>query len=131
MSTYDHIIDHPHHTSTRRPHMSMINRAAQFSPFAALVGYDEAVSETSRLTDEKITLDDDAILEINRTLSQIVPGETCVTITYFLPDMFKSGGEYLITSGNVKKIDTNDQTILLSDGTSIHIDDIFDISLTD
>ena len=131
MSTYDHIIDHPHHTSTKRPHMSMIDRAAQFSPFAALVGYDEAVTETSRLTDEKITLDDDAILEINRTLSQIEPGRTSVVITHFVPDMFKSGGEYLITSGTFKKIDTNDQTIHLSDGTLIRIDDIFDISLTD
>lgn len=131
MSTYDRIIDHVHHTSNRRPHMSMINRAAQFSPFAALVGYDEAVTETARLTGEKIILDDDAVAAINRTLMQIDSGKTSVAITHFVPDMFKSGGEYLITSGTVKKIDRIEQTVILTDGTSIHIDDIFDISFTD
>ena len=131
MSTYDRIIDHVHHTSDRRPHMSMINRAAQFSPFAALVGYDEAVMETARLTGEKIILDDDAVAAINRTLMQIDSGKTSVAITHFVPDMFKSGSEYLITSGTVKKIDRIEQTVILTDGTSIHIDDIFDISFTD
>jgi len=131
MSTYDRIIDHVHHTSDRRPHMSMINRAAQFSPFAALVGYDEAVMETARLTGEKIILDDDAVAAINRTLMQIDSGKTSVAITHFVPDMFKSGGEYLITSGTVKKIDRIEQTVIFTDGTSIHIDDIFDISFTD
>lgn len=131
MSTYDRIIDHVHHTSDRRPHMSMINRAAQFSPFAALVGYDEAVMETARLTGEKIILDDDAVAAINRTLMQIDSGKTSLAITHFVPDMFKSGGEYLITSGTVKKIDRIEQTVILTDGTSIHIDDIFDISFTD
>ena len=131
MSTYDRIIDHVHHTSDRRPHMSMINRAAQFSPFAALVGYDEAVIETARLTNEKIILDDDAVSTINRALLQIDSGKTSVAITHFVPDMFKSGGEYLITSGTVKKIDRIEQTVILTDGTSIHIDDIFDISFTD
>ena len=131
MSRYDRIIGHTHHTSKRRPHMSMINRAAQFSPFAALVGYDEAVMETARLTGEKIILDDDAVAAINRTLMQIDSGKTSVAITHFVPDMVKSGGEYLITSGTVKKIDRIEQTVILTDGTSIHIDDIFDISFTD
>lgn len=131
MSMYDRIIGHTHHTSSSRPHMSMINRAAQFSPFAALVGYDEAVMETARLTGEKIALDDDAVETINRELLQIESGKTSVAITHFVPDMFKSGGEYLITSGTVKKINRIEQTVLLTDGTSIHIDDIFDISFTD
>ena len=131
MSIYDRIIDHPHHTSNSRPHMSMINRAAQFSPFAALVGYDEAVIETARLTSEKIILDDDAIAAINRALLQIESGRSSVAITHFVPDMFKSGGEYLITSGTVKKLDRIEQTVILTDGTSIRIDDIFDISFTD
>lgn len=131
MSRYDRIIEHTHHTSDRRPHMSMINRAAQFSPFAALVGYDEAVIETARLTNEKIILDDDAVATINRALLQIESGKASVAITHFVPDMFKSGGEYLITSGTVKKIDRIEQNVILTDGTSIHIDDIFDISFTD
>ena len=76
-------------------------------------------------------LDDDDVAAINRTLMQIDSGKTSVAITHFVPDMFKSGGEYLITSGTVKKIDRIEQTVILTDGTSIHIDDIFDISFTD
>jgi hypothetical protein len=128
---YDDIIDLPHPVSTRHAPMPLIDRGAQFSPFAALVGYDEAVMETARLTGEKIILDDDAVAAINRTLMQIDSGKTSVAITHFVPDMFKSGGEYLITSGTVKKIDRIEQAVILTDGTSIHIDDIFDISFTD
>ncbi len=130
MSTYDNIIGHEHHTSSTHPHMSMINRAAQFSPFAALTGYDEAVDEAARLTSDRIILDDDAISGINRKLLQITEGKTSVAITHFVPDMFKSGGEYLITPGTVKKIDQNDGTIILTDGTAINISDIFDIDIT-
>ncbi len=107
--------------------MSMTARAAQFSPFAALTGYGDAVDETARLTDEKIELDEDAVRELNLKLQQINEGSSYVTITYFLPDLLKEGGCYTIHSGCVKKIDTMENKIIMSDGNIIPIDDIYDI----
>ncbi len=130
MSDYSSIMDHPHHESKTHPHMSMIARSAQFSPFAALTGYDESVAETGRLTEDKITLDDDAIAAINRTLSEIESGRTVVTITYFLPDTLKEGGSYTIFTGEIKKIDPIEERLIMKDGTIIPIEDIFDISIT-
>ena len=130
MSDYSDIIDHPHYRSTTRPHMSMIARAAQFSPYAALVGYGEAVEETGRLTDEKAVLDEDTLMRINRTVSMIEPGRSVVTITHFIPDMFKEGGSYTIASGTVKKIDATQRRLVMTDGTVIAVDDIFDITLS-
>ncbi len=130
MSDYKNIIDHPHYQSKTRPHMSMTARAAQFSPFAALTGYDESVAETGRLTDEKIVLDDDAIAAIDLKLREIQPGQSFVTVTYFVPDVLKEGGAYTITSGEIKKVDTLENKLVMKDGTLIPIDDIFDIEIT-
>lgn len=127
MSDYNNIIDHPHHQSATRPHMSMTARAAQFSPFAALTGYGDAVEETGRLTSEKIILDNDAVAELDRKLRMIEDGKRLVAITFFAPDPFKEGGEYTIISGEVKKIDVIESKVVLTDGTLIPIDDIFDI----
>ena len=126
MSKYDDIIDHPHFQSATRPHMSMHDRAAQFAPFAALVGYDAAVEETARLTDEKIVLDEDVWKGINQTINELNPGDL-VNITYFLPDAFKSGGMYIHTCGTLKKTDPVEKIIMLTDGTNIPIADIFSI----
>ncbi len=130
MSDYSSIIDHPHHRSDRRPHMSMIARAAQFSPFAALTGYDESVAETGRLTDEKIVLDSDALAALDEKIKAIVPGTSSVCVTYFVADLRKDGGSYVITSGEVKKIDTIENAIIMKDGTKIPVNDIFDIDIT-
>ncbi len=129
MNDYSSIMDHPHHRSKTRPHMSMVARAAQFSPFAALVGYDESVAEVQRMTDERITLDPDAIAEINRTLSKIRPGKTTVAITCFIPDPVKEGGTYTIITGEVKKTDTLEGKVIMTDGTVIPTEDIFDIDI--
>ena len=129
MNDYSSIMDHPHHRSKTRPHMSMVARAAQFSPFAALVGYDESVADVQRMTDERITLDPDAIAEINRTLSKISPGETTVAITCFIPDPVKEGGTYTIITGEVKKTDTLEGKVIMTDGTVIPTEDIFDIDI--
>ncbi|MCR5688468.1 MAG: YolD-like family protein [Lachnospiraceae bacterium] len=128
MSIYDDIISHPHHRSDKHPHMPMSSRAAQFSPFAALTGYDEMVDETQRLTYEKITLDTDAAEELDRRIQMIGQGKRAAAITYFLPDPFKGGGSYTIASGNIKKIDAAEEKIVMEDGTAIAVDDIFDIS---
>ena len=132
---YDDIIEHPHYRSKKRPHMSMINRAAQFSPFAALVGYDEAVTETGRLTDERINLDESVIEEINRRLAEIerrLPADPpFVTITYFVEDAFKEGGSYLQMTGKVKKMDLFGRTLTMDDGQILRACDIFDIEFMD
>lgn len=127
---YDDIINMPHHVSTTRPQMSMMDRAAQFSPFAALTGYDGAIKETARLTDEKADLGDEAITILNMKMQMLV--ETSedrpeVCITYFKPDEKKSGGAYISVTGVVKKIDEFERILVLTDGTKIRMADIADI----
>ena len=124
-NNYDDIIDLPHHVSATRPQMSMMDRAAQFSPFAALTGYDAAIKETARLTDQKIDLDDYEKEEINDKIQDFE-----VVITYFQPDSRKAGGAYVDAVGIVKKIDEYDRVIILQDGKKIPIDDILDIDMS-
>ena len=105
---YNDIINLPHHVSATRPQMSMMDRAAQFSPFAALTGYDAAIKETGRLTDEKIELGEEELSILNmkfQLLMDSLDEEPEVHITYFKPDDRKAGGAYLTASGTVKKID--------------------------
>ena len=126
MSDYSDILDHPHFQSPIRPRMSMDDRAAQFSPFVALVGFDAAVEETARLTEEKLILDEDEIMELNRVIETLKSGDM-VNITFFLPDRLKEGGMYLPISGTVKKNDTVERNIMLTDGTIIPMSDILSI----
>jgi len=124
---YDDIIDHPHFVSDKRPHMSMLERAAQFSPFAALTGYDDAVTETARLTDERIFLDEYVIEELDEKLQMIYSGAAegrVITFIYFVQDERKAGGAYVKVSGQVKKIDTYEKIIVMDDDTVIPIGDI-------
>lgn len=127
---YDDIIDLSYPFPSRYPRMSMIDRGAQFSPFAALTGYDAVIQETARLTDSQIQLDEDAIHTLNEKiflLSEILPQCPGVTITYFRQDDRKSGGSYRTVSGKVIKIDTQHRTITLSCGTCISFEDLYDI----
>ena len=110
--------------------MSMMDRAAQFSPFAALTGYDGAIKETARLTDEKSELGDEAISILNMKLQMLTEAfedRPEVFITYFKPDERKAGGAYLRVSGVVKKIDEFERILVLMDGTKIKMEDIADI----
>lgn len=128
---YNDIINLPHHVSSTRAPMSMQDRAAQFSPFAALVGYDNAIRETGRLTDQKIELGEEQLSVLNRKyqiLTQHLSDHPEVTIVYFEPDKFKSGGAYLSVMGVVKKIREYEAEIILEDGTVISIENILDIS---
>ena len=128
---YDDILPLPHHVSERHPPMSWLDRAAQFSPFAALTGYEAAVEETARLTDRRIELDEgekEAIDQRLTLLQEHLPEPTEVTITYFVPDKKKTGGAYVSVSGMVKKIDDYERAVILCEGTSIPIDDIFHIN---
>lgn len=127
---YLDIIDMPHHVSTTRPQMSMMERAAQFSPFAALTGYDDAITETGRLTGERIELDEDAKAALDMKhacLMEIINEQPEISVTYFLPDTKKSGGEYVTVTGNLKRFDEYERLLILTDGQKIPMDDIMDI----
>lgn len=129
-SQYDDIIDLPHHVSPNRPHMSALERAAQFAPFAALSGYGDAVNETARLTDRRLELDEYAKEELNQQLQIIAnyaKDSTKVLITYFRPDTKKAGGEYVTLTGCVKKIDEYERTVLMQSGEKISIDEIISL----
>lgn len=124
---YDEIINLPHHVSKTRPQMPMSDRAAQFAPFAALTGYDSAIKETGRLTDEKIDLDEEALTDLNMRYQLLVDAldeEQEVEITYFKPDERKSGGEYVTVTGTVKKVDDFERLITMQNGTKIPMDDV-------
>lgn len=124
---YDDIINLPHHVSDKRPHMSMINRAAQFASFAALTGFSAAITETGRLTDEKVELDEyekETLNEKLRAIAGQLDEHPIVAFTYFLPDEKKSGGSYVTVADCVKKIDEYERLIILKSGMKIPIDDI-------
>ena len=127
---YDDIINLPHHVSTTRPQMPIAKRAAQFSPFAALTGYDAAILETARLTDQRIELgeSDIAVLAMKLTLlADRASEQPEVTITYFLADEKKAGGSYVTAAGTVKKVDDVERVIILTGGDLIPIGDILDM----
>ena len=130
---YDEIMGLPHHVSKTRPQMPMSDRAAQFAPFAALTGYDSAIKETGRLTNERIELDEDALTALNvkyQFLMDALDEEPEIKITYFKPDERKAGGEYVSAIGAVKKGDDFERVITMQDGTRIPMDDVYDMSIS-
>ena len=121
---YDDIINLPHYKSDKRQKMPLLDRAAQFSPFSALTGYDAAVIETARVTDQQTELSDESRAELDRIqhlLEEIIDTEPFVTVTYFLPDDRKSGGKYRTVRSQLVRIDNSACTILLKTGESIPI----------
>lgn len=127
---YDDIIDLPHHVSTTHPHMAAIDRAAQFSPFAALTGYDAAIKETTRLTDERVELDEsmkDALSNKLQIIADRLKEQPEIAITYFQPDGKKNGGTYVTAVSAAKKIDNYERVVVMSDGIVIPIDEIISI----
>lgn len=127
---YDDIINLENPTSKTHPRMSLYDRAAQFSPFAALTGHDAVIREAARVTEEKQELSEDVLALLNEQLNTIRQnagsGQT-VTITYFIPDDKKSGGAYVTHTGIVKKIDEYEGAIIMADQTVIPIDQIREI----
>ena len=127
---YDEIMGLPHHVSKTRPQMPMSDRAAQFAPFAALTGYDSAIKETGRLTDERIELDEEALTALDMKyllLMDAFDDAPEVTITYFQPDERKTGGKYITATGTVKKVDDFERRITMQNGTKILMDDVLNI----
>lgn len=128
---YEDLIFLPHHVSSTRPKMNLSDRAAQFSPFAALTGHNAAIRETARQTDEFVLLDEERRIEVDlklRWLKDHIKESPKVQITYFLPDEKKSGGAYVTTTGTVKKIDAYERCLWMSDQTVIPIEKIYEVA---
>ena len=127
---YADIIDLPHHVSKTRPKMSMHDRAAQFSPFAALTGYDAAIKETARWTDGKVDLDETSKVSLDEKLLFIMSRlaeKPVVVITYFKKDERKDGGTYEVTEGCIRKVDVYEGSVVMEDRSKIRSEDIIDI----
>ncbi len=128
---YDDIINMKHHKSKKHPPMSLYARSAQFAPFAALTGYEDAVRETAREVGNRVEIDDEfkkILDEKIQILTEQIKKKPEVIFTYFIPDFKKEGGAYVSVTGIVKKIDVYSQNIILEDKTEIPINDIIDIS---
>ena len=129
---YDDLLDLPHHQSTERENMSLHDRAAQFSPFAALTGHEAAIKETARITDEFVEPDADKKQELDEKLQMIrmalADNKTArVQMIFFKPDGKKSGGSYETITGNIKKIDEYNGLIVFDDNTTVKIEKVIDI----
>lgn len=129
---YDDIIALLHPEPRTHPRMSLHDRAAQFSPFAALTGHSAAIAETGRLTDSRITLDESEMARVDdalQRLRELLPQAPAVSITYFVPDERKAGGSYQTITGTARRIDTVNGVVLLTDQRAIPIPDIFDVAV--
>lgn len=129
---YDDIINLKHHVSKKHPQMSLYARSAQFAPFAALTGYEEAVRETAREIGDRIEIDEELknILDAKiQILNEQIKKKPEVVFTYFVPDLIKEGGKYVSVTGIVKKIDLYNQNIILEDKNEIPINEIIDIRI--
>ena len=128
---YDDIINQPHYEPKHHPRMSMWNRAAQFAPFAALTGYDAAIQESNRVTEDWINLEESGNEELNRKMKLILSKlseQPHVTIEYFVPDEHKEGGSYQSYTGNIKRIDEYEKTMVMTDGKKIQLKMITNIT---
>ena len=129
---YEDIIGLPHHVSTVHPQMSIYDRAAQFSPFAALTGHEAAIQETARLTEEQAELNEDKKEKIKEKLQELMAHaeeHPTVTVTYFKPDDRKEGGKYETVTGTFRKIRAYDKMFILEDGMGIACDMIYDLEV--
>lgn len=127
---YDDIINLPHHVSETHPQMSMRNRAAQFSPFAALSGHSDAIHETARYTDDFQGVDESNVEALNQRIAMIldkINEHPQITVTYFKPDEKKEGGSYTLKTGNIKRVDDYEHVLQFTDNEKIPIQSIFNI----
>lgn len=122
---YCDIVDLPHHVSTVHPQMDMLKRAAQFAPFAALTGYDAAIEESARLTEEMPVLDEDKMEELDLRITEAAELKKEIRLTCFVPDPKKAGGAFADISGKVKRFETGQ--ILMEDGRRIPVENVVSI----
>jgi len=131
MSKYDDIINLPHHVSKTHKPMPLINRVAQFAPFAALTGYEDSIAEEARLTTPEQILSQEESDELSRRLTFVVEHlaeHNELEFTYFIPDKTKSGGKYITVVGIIRKYDEFAKTITLDNGNILHIENILSIN---
>ena len=127
MTEYDDIIDLPRPKSKHEP-MPMSDRAAQFSPFAALTGYGDAIDETARLTDHRIELSEEERTELDYKQQYLSTLDSpTVTVTYFVPDERKTGGAYVTHTGVLKRVDEVERMVVFKDGLRVPLDEVMDI----
>ena len=127
---YADIIRLPHHVSRKHPQMSMADRAAQFSPFAALTGHDAAIAEAARPTDERPILDESVKQEISDLLQLASTDSNLVlNIVYFVPDTRKAGGACIEITGRIKKLIPHEKQLIMNTGTRIPVEEIVDVSI--
>ncbi len=127
---YNDILHLPHPTSAKHPRMPISDRAAIFSPFAALTGHGNAIRETARLTDQRIELDEDTRAELDlkqQILADKIDERPEVSVVWFRPDEKKDGGKYVTTTGQLKKVDDIERTLRFADGTTIPLDDVLEL----
>lgn len=129
---YDDMLDMPHHISKKHPPMSLLNRAAQFAPFAALTGFEDDIAEEARLTDEWEEGDAERAAAADRKLLFLAAhagDHPAVSVRYFVRDERKAGGAYVVKTGNYKRLDENERTLFFTDGTEISLDVISNIEV--
>ena len=129
-SPYEDIIDLPHHVSQKHPPMDREKRAAQFMPFRALTGHEEAVAETARLTERKIDLSEEEWADLDRQLKILeehLPERPFIQAVYFLADPLKEGGAYEEMAGRIRRIDPVEKCLMFADGTKIPLEDILSL----
>lgn len=129
MKDYSKIIHLPHHQSATRKRMSNYDRAAQFAPFAALTGHDEAIKETARLTDDYMEMGEDRLGELSAKIQLLIDElseQPEITVVYFIPDERKSGGSYAEKTGTVRLVEEYERKLVFYDGDKIDIDRVVD-----
>lgn len=129
---YDDMLYLPHHEPVKHQRMGMRERAAQFSPFAALTGYDDAITETARETDERPEVSDDTAERISEVLGLLSENASLMppaVVSYFVPDERKEGGRILRHEGKVRRVDPVLGKVIFSDGTVIGFGDIMDAAI--
>ncbi len=130
INRYEDIINLEHHVSSSRPQMPRLDRAAQFSPFAALTGYDDAIRETARVTEKRVELEESQLEDLDAAVHRLMESDASqkeVTITFFQPDTKKAGGTYRTVTGVLKKVDEYKKCMVFFDGTIIPFSDILSI----
>lgn len=131
---YDDILYRAHPVSKKHPQMPLADRAAQFSPFAALTGHEAAIKETARLTDERIELDENSKNLLNEQFQSIkerIVEKPEILVTYFQSDERKEGGSYLTYTGQVRKIDEYGKAFVMEDGKRIQFEEIIQLEITE
>ena len=130
MNPYEDILHRAPPVSEKRAKMPLSARAAQFSPFAALTGYEGIIAETGRRTERCIDLDEEEISQINARLLQLakcIDSHPTITVTYFLPDPYKDGGSYETVTGQLKRLDPHEGCLIFTDRTQISFSQILNI----